>query len=99
MPGEVVGGGPEATRGDDNLGPLAGLAEDQHVVGQCVANGSMKRHRHADLQQPLGQPLAIGVQPLSSRHFVADGDDFGSHKTVRCQWSVVRGILGAEASL
>ena len=81
---EIVGRRPQAAGGDDDVDPPHGRLKRRDVVGQVVADGRVKRDLDAALGEPLGQPLAVGVEPLAGRQLVADGDDLGTHAPQVC---------------
>ena len=39
----------------------------------------MEEHANAQLFQPLGEPLGVGVERLAARDFITDSEDFGIH--------------------
>ena len=76
---EVISRRAEAAGCHNHIGPLAGLAKHEHVVGKLIADRRMEGDGHTDFQQALGEPLAVGVESLAGSQLVADGDDFGTH--------------------
>jgi hypothetical protein len=40
----------------------------------------VERNFDSQIGQLLAEPLTIGVEPLARSHFIADRDDFCSHK-------------------
>ena len=81
---EIVGRRAQPAGDDDDVGPPHGRLKRRDVVGQVVADRRVKRDLDAALGEPLGQPLAVGVEPLTGGQLVADGDDF-VHAWRRCQ--------------
>ena len=79
LAGEIVGRRPQAAGRDDDVGPPDRAAEDVDAGLQLVADGRVIQYADAQLAQSLAEPLRVGVEELSARDFVANGEDLGIH--------------------
>ncbi len=89
IPREIIGRRSQAAGGDHDIGPFNGRAEHANVGLQIIGHRRVIEHAHAQLAEPLAEPLAVGVEPLPRGELVAYGDDFGLHlrnvNSPRCQ--------------
>ena len=76
---EVIFGGAEAAREDDDVrtphGEFGGCREPFGVV----AHNAFEAHFHAQVIQLFGEVERVGVLAMGSQHLRADGDDLGVH--------------------
>ena len=79
LPRQIVGGRAEAAGRDYDLRPTDRGAEHGHVGLQIVADRGVKHHVDTQFGEPLGEPLAVGVEPLAGRKFVANRNDLRTH--------------------
>jgi hypothetical protein len=80
LAGDVVAGGSQAARGDHHVGPGERQAEGLGDALLVVPNGPVMEHVHADLGQPLGDPLGVRVGDLAEQDLGADADDLRVHE-------------------
>ena len=78
--GDVVLGRPQATCGQNNLN----LRGSEPVDGLCnfiwmVVYGDESDGREAVRDQPLGEPLAMGIQGSANQQLPPDGQDSNPH--------------------
>ena len=50
-----------------------------YVGVEVVRHGRVKHHADAQIAEPFAQPLTVRVQPLATRDFVADRNNFRDH--------------------
>ena len=79
LAGEVVGRRPQPAGARRRRRPGRSPRETRPRWLQVVADRRVKHHVDAQLGEPLGEPLAIGVEPLAGGELVANGNDFGTH--------------------
>ena len=82
LAGEIVGRRAQPAGATHEVGPVDRRPKHGHVRLQFVADRGVKHHVDAQLREPLGEPLAVGVQPLPAGKLVADRNDFRTHR--RC---------------
>ncbi len=69
---QIVGGWPQASRGDDHVGALGGGPKDLDVVGEVIADGGMVANLDPEIAQSLTEGLAVGIQTLAAGQLVPD---------------------------
>jgi hypothetical protein len=77
---DVVLGGAEAAREDDDGGAGDGATDGVGEGFTVVADHRLGAHFHAQVIQLAGEPERVGVDALGRQHFRADSDDFGVHQ-------------------
>ena len=75
IPGEIVRGRAEAPGDDNHIGPFPRDAEGGDPVLETVGDRRVEGDRHAEQAELTGEPLAVRVEALPGRQFVADRDD------------------------
>ena len=70
---QIVGRRSQSASRYDDVDPSHGRLECRDVVGEGVADSRVVGDVDAALDEPFGEPLAVGVEPLAARQFVANG--------------------------
>ncbi len=84
--GEVVGGGSESARADDQIGAAGGLFEGGLEPIGVVADGGLVVVGDAEVGELLGQVLGVGVEDVAEEEFGANADDFGDFHGIGGLW-------------
>ena len=80
--GEIVPGGTQPPRADDDGGARGGVAEDLHELREVVGDGHHAQHLDAELEELAGDPVAVGVDGLSGGELISlSQEDGGVHGT------------------
>lgn len=73
--GDIVGGGAESPRSDNDITALKrGAQRGGEPVG-IVAHGGVAQHGDAELRKLHGKEAAIGIQNISEQYFRPDGQN------------------------
>ena len=79
VPRHVVGGGPESTGRDDQIGPAEALGDGLADSDRGVGHGDLAGDGEAGIGKAATEPLLMGVQDAAQHQLGAGIDDFDLH--------------------
>src|SRR5207302_3964902 len=80
---DVVRGGPDAARRQDDLRAAEGLAEGGRHPGEVIPDGRLVVEVEPDRGEMPGDDGGVGVNDLAEEELRADGQDFCLHHASR----------------